>query len=116
MGAFTVAERALEGGWRRSRLGHGFAGFPAPAGRRRPGSPDSGLLLALRIVLVEPAADLLAEPAGGDVLPEQRARPVLVVAELAVQHLGDRQAGVEPDQVGQLERTHRVVEPEPHAG
>jgi len=38
---------------------------------------------ALVVVLVEAAAGLLAEPAGGDVLAEQRARPVLVVAELA---------------------------------
>src|ERR1044071_7895931 len=76
----------------------------------------SRLLLALRVVLVEPAGALLAQPAGGDVLAQQRARPVLVVAELAVQHLGDRQAGVEADQVGQLERAHRMVEPEADAG
>src|SRR5947208_1091597 len=74
------------------------------------------LRLALRVVLVEPAADLLAEPAGGDVLPEQRARPVLVVAELAVEDLGDREAGVEADQIGELERAHRVVEAELDAG
>src|ERR1043166_6499315 len=80
------------------------------------GHAFSGLLLALRIVLVEPAADLLAEPAGSDVLPQQRTRPVLVIAELAVQHLGDRQAGIEPDQVRQLERPHRMIQPEPHAG
>src|SRR5512144_2898227 len=79
-------------------------------------SGSSGLLLALRVVLVEPAADLLAEPARRDVLAQQRAWPVLVVAELAMQHLGDRQAGIQADQIGELERPHRVVEAEPHAG
>src|ERR1041384_8065471 len=76
----------------------------------------SGLLLAVRVVLVEPAADLLAEPAGGDVLAQQRTRAVLVVAELAVTHLGDREARVEADQVRELERAHRMVEAELHAG
>src|ERR1041384_3008805 len=76
----------------------------------------SGLLLAVRVALVDPGAALLAEPAGGDVLAQQRTRAVLVVAELAVQHLGDREAGVEADQVGELERPHRMVSPAPHAG
>src|SRR5215831_664106 len=76
----------------------------------------SCLLLAGGVVLVEPAPDLLAEPAGGDVLAEQRARAILVVAELAVQHLGDREAGIEADEIGELERPHRVVQAELHAG
>src|SRR5882762_1385676 len=76
----------------------------------------SGLLLTGGVVLVEAAADLLAEPARGDVLAEQRARPVLVVAELAVEDLGDREARIEADQIGELERAHRMVEAELHAG
>jgi hypothetical protein len=38
-----------------------------------------------------------AQPAGRDVLPEQRRGAVLVVAELALQLLGDEQAAVETD-------------------
>jgi hypothetical protein len=53
-----------------------------------------------------------AEPARGDVVAQQHRRAVLVVAELAVQHVGDGEHRVEPDEVGELERTHRVVEPE----
>src|SRR5512132_2130231 len=76
----------------------------------------SRLLLSLGVVLVEAAQRLATEPARSDVLAQQRTRPVLVVAELAMQHLGDRQARIEADQIGQLERTHRVIEAELDAG
>ena len=42
-------------------------------------------------VVVEAAPALAPQPAGRDVLAQQRAGPVLAVAELAVQHLEDRQ-------------------------
>src|SRR3569623_494355 len=51
-----------------------------------------------------------------DVLVEQRTRTVLVVAELAMQHFGDREARIEADQIRELERAHRMVEAELHAG
>src|SRR5262245_33345955 len=76
----------------------------------------SSFLLPLWIVLVETAHHLLAEPARRDVLAQQRARPVLVVTELAMQHLGDREAGVEADQIGELERPHRMIEAELDTG
>src|SRR6185503_1883513 len=66
----------------------------------------------LRVGVEAPAA-LAAEPAGGDVLPEQRARRVLGVAESLVQDLHDRDARVEADQVGERERPHRMREAEP---
>src|SRR5271154_1716818 len=66
-------------------------------------------------IAVEAAPALASQPAGGDIAAQQRRRAVLVLAQFAVQHLGDRQAGIEPDHVGELEGAHRVVEPEPDA-
>src|SRR5436305_10473707 len=63
-------------------------------------------------VVVEPAAGLAAQPPRLHVLPQQRARRVLRIAEPFVQHLHDGDAGVEADQVGQGERADRVVEAE----
>ena len=76
-------------------------------------SPDA---VALVVVHVEAATALLAEPARGDEVPQQRRRAVLVVADLAVQDLGDGEHRVEADEVAQLERPHRVVEAELRAG
>src|SRR5438445_13349686 len=45
---------------------------------------------------------------------EQRGRPVLVVAEVALQHLEDRETHVQADQVGEGERPERVVHAELH--
>src|SRR5258706_5838130 len=64
------------------------------------------------LAFVETASRFAAEPTCCDILPQKRRRAVLVVAELVVQHFRDRQAGVEADEVGQLERPHRVVETE----
>src|SRR3546814_19237750 len=50
-------------------------------------------------VIVEAAPDLAAEPAGLDVFHEQRTGPVLRIGESFVEHLHDRQAGIEPDEV-----------------
>ncbi len=43
-----------------------------------------------------------AQPAGRDQFAEQRSRPVVVIAEVAMQHFQNGQTDVEPDQVGQL--------------
>src|SRR5262249_45173214 len=80
--------------------------------RPKAGPADSAMVSALilfRGVLVEPAAALPSQVAGPDHVAEQRARPVLRIAESAVQDLHDAQAGVETDQIRQLERPHRVV-------
>ncbi|EAU62248.1 hypothetical protein STIAU_6571 [Stigmatella aurantiaca DW4/3-1] len=68
------------------------------------------LLLREKVsVLVEAAAALLAVPAGIHVLPQQRARAVLVIAQPLVKHLGDGQARVQADEVRQLQRAHGLV-------
>src|SRR5438270_4499315 len=65
---------------------------------------------------VEAALRLAPEPACVDVLPQERRGPVLVVAQPLLQHLGDGEAGVEPDEVRQRERPHGHVGPELHRG
>src|SRR5579862_823369 len=60
-------------------------------------------------IIVEAAPRLLAEPAGFDILHQQRAGPVLRIREALVEHLHDRETGIEPDEVGQLQRSHRVI-------
>src|SRR3972149_6630934 len=62
----------------------------------------------------EPALGLPPEPAGGDVARQQRRGPVLVVAEVAVEDLEDREADVEADQVGQRERAKGMTQAEAH--
>src|SRR5436309_14472023 len=63
-------------------------------------------------VSVETAAGFAAEPAGRDVLAQKRARRVLLVAEALLEHLHDRDARVEADQVSERERPQRVGEAE----
>src|SRR5262249_27322993 len=63
---------------------------------------------------VEAAPGLLPQPAGVDVLTQERARTVFRVAEAAVHHLGDEQHRVQPDEVRELERPHGLVGPELH--
>ena len=58
---------------------------------------------------MEPPPGLPAEPPGVDVLPEQRAGPVAVVAEVAVEDLEDGEAGVEADEVGEGEGQGQVA-------
>src|SRR5437667_6071904 len=53
---------------------------------------------------IEAAPALSAQAARGHELPEQRRRTVLVVPEVPVQHLEDREADVEADQVRERER------------
>ena len=69
-----------------------------------------------RLVGVEAAAGLAAEQAGGDVLLEDRRRRVQPVAALLVHRVEDLVRRVEPDQVEQRQRAHRVAAAEPHRG
>src|SRR5216683_7377361 len=71
---------------------------------------------ALAGIVVEAALDLAADPTGFDVLDQERARPIFRIGQALVQHLHHRQAGIEADEVGELERAHRMVGPELHAG
>ena len=70
----------------------------------------------LRRVGVEPAPGLLAEVAGGDQLLEHLRRPEVLLAEPLVEHAHDLEAHVEPDEVGELQRAHRVVQADPRTG
>src|SRR4051794_19403258 len=63
-------------------------------------------------VFVEARAGFPAQAARRDVLPQQRTRGVAVVTEAFLEHLHDRDARVEADQVGQGERAERVREAE----
>src|SRR5438552_6735517 len=65
-------------------------------------------------ILMEPPAALAAQTAGGDQLPDQRTRAILVVAQVAVQHLEDRETHVEADQVGERQLPQRMVHPQLH--
>ncbi len=67
-------------------------------------------------VLVEPAAGLAAEQTGFDHPRQQRRRGVQRFLELLVQALGDGERRVEADQVGQVQRAHRVAAALDHAG
>src|SRR6185369_3235274 len=98
---------------RGSSIGNSFAPDYA---RRRTSVPElpRGDRNFARVV-VEAAPALAAEPAGLDVLHQQRRRPVLAVAGGVVEYADDVEAGVEPDEVGELERTHRMVEADPAA-
>ena len=65
---------------------------------------------------VEPASGLLAEVARGDEVLEHPRRREVRLAEPLVEHPHDAEADVEADEVGELERAHRVVEPDARAG
>src|SRR5512134_110759 len=67
-------------------------------------------------VVVEAALGLAAEPARLDVLHEQRAGPVLGIGEPLVQHLHYGEAGIQADEIGELERPHGMVGAELHRG
>src|SRR5881394_4271701 len=63
---------------------------------------------------IEAAAALAAEPPRRDQFPQQRRGAVLVVPQVALQHLEDRETHVEADQVGERERPQGVVHAELH--
>src|SRR5258708_33529397 len=63
----------------------------------------------LSIIGIKPAARFAAEPAGGDVFLEQRAGAIFGVAEAVEQDVHDVHANVEANEIGELQRTHRVI-------
>ncbi len=68
------------------------------------------------LVGVETPAGLASEHAGGDELLEDGGRRVEPVPALLVHRVEDLVRRVEPDQVEERERTHRVAAAEPHRG
>src|SRR5262245_30660400 len=94
------------------RSGQRRGGRRSPATRwRRPKRGSFDLLTAFAVA-VKPAPGFLAEPPRGHQVPEKGGGAVLVVAEVAVQDPGDEEHGVEADQIGELERAHRMREAE----
>src|SRR5438093_215041 len=63
---------------------------------------------------IEPPPRFSAELSFGDHFLEQRRRPILVRVEPVLQHLHDREAHVEADQVGECQGTERVIHAELH--
>src|SRR5205085_2875444 len=72
-------------------------GVPAFAGMTNKELPRRHRLLAA--IVVEAAIALAAEPTGLDIFYQQRARAVFRIGEAFVQHLHDRQAGIEADEI-----------------
>src|SRR6188508_1660750 len=65
-------------------------------------------------IVVEAPLRLAAEPAGLDVFHQQWTGAILRIRQAFVEHLHDRKAGIETDEVGKLERPHGMVCAEPH--
>jgi hypothetical protein len=57
---------------------------------------------------------LLPKPASIDVLDEERAGAVLVISQTAVEYPKYGEADVQADEVGELQRAHRVVRAQLH--
>src|SRR5690606_12636738 len=103
--------------WRAARrlmeAGHRVASVQlSPAVRLR--TTDAARVSLL--IHVESPPRLTTEPSGGYVLPEQRTGSIPRVSKTLVQHLENRETGVQPDEVGKCERTHGMVHAELHHG
>ena len=99
--------RFCAGGPRRRRLAmeHGLG---APALNTRNDRARSGQLACrhrlLAAIVVEAALGFATEPACFNVLHQKGARSVFRIGESLVKHLHDRQAGIETDEIGELQR------------
>src|SRR5665809_128829 len=83
----------------------------------RPEKPDSaGRHRLFATIIVEAALGFSPEPTGLDIFHQERTGPVLGILESLIQHLHDRETRIEPDKIGKLQRTHRVMGAEPHGG
>src|SRR5215468_6944712 len=76
----------------------------------------SGMLPSSLLVDVEPAPGLLPQPARVHVLAQERTGAVLRISQPAVHHLRDEEHRVQPDEVRELQRAHRLVGAELHRG
>src|SRR6266700_8131276 len=65
---------------------------------------------------IEAAPALATEPPRRDEFPQQRRGTVLVVPQVALQHLEDRETHVQADQVGERQRPEGMVHAELHHG
>src|SRR5260370_24330845 len=76
--------------------------------------PSTGRHRLLAAVIVEAAPHLAPEPAGLDVFDQQRAGPILRIGETLVEHLHHREAGIEPDEIGELDPPQPMAGAAPH--
>src|SRR5215471_11236056 len=81
--------------WRAS----GLRGCEAPAHQKR-SARRYGFFAA---IVVEAALGFPAEPTSLDIFYQQRARAIFRIRQPFVQHLHDRETGVESDEVGKFE-------------
>src|SRR5690554_1403502 len=89
------------------------ASRPSSAACRCSGVKNSGVCPSLAVV-IEAAPGLAAQVPCRNHLAQQWAGPVLRVAEAAMQHFERVQYHVQPDEVGQRQRAHRVIHAELH--
>src|SRR5207244_1490244 len=67
-----------------------------------------------RRIAIKAAAGFAAQPAGGDVFLEEWAGAIFGIAEAFEQDIQYVHADVEPDEVGEFERAHRMVHAQLH--
>src|SRR6185503_16944039 len=79
-------------------------------------APPKPVRLAPRflLVVIESFPGLPAQIPSGDHFPQERTRTILVIAQALVQHIHDGKAHIEPDKVGQRQRSHRMRHAEFH--
>src|SRR5690606_17283199 len=90
------------------------SGAGAGAGRRPRRTGSAGRHGLVAAIVVEAAARLAAEPARLDIFHEKRAGAVFRIRKTVMQHLHDGEAGVEADEVGELQGAHGMVGAEAH--
>src|SRR5437763_1222670 len=78
------------------------------------GRPASSLQISGLPIVVEPASALSAQPSGIDHLHQERTWPVFRIAEPFFEHAQNGQTDIESDEVGEGERSHRMVHAELH--
>src|SRR6516225_9655578 len=60
-------------------------------------------------IVIKSAARFAAEPARGHVFLQQRTRAILGIAQTFVQDVQDVHANIQPNEIRQLQRAHRMV-------
>ena len=73
-------------------------------------------LRAIGVVDVEATTALGAKVATTNHLTDERAGTILRVAGLRVENVHDGKADVQPDEIAELKRTHRMIGTELHGG
>src|SRR6202790_2010059 len=69
---------------------------------------------ARRGIFVEAAAGFASQPTRIDVLAQERTRTILRILEAVVEHLENREQRIEADEIGEFERSHRMVHAQLH--